>query len=52
MDAYDDEQHLTNRCNYNQKEKQKIIEWLTLLKVALPANFNLDAKVLSEFKDG
>jgi hypothetical protein len=52
LEDYDNEEHELNRNNYNQKEKHKIIDWLKLLKVALPESFDLDRPVLAEFKDG
>jgi hypothetical protein len=49
---YEDEEHETNRNNFNSKEKEKIAEWIKSLSVGISKNFTLNKPVLEEFKDG
>ena len=52
VEDYENEEHEANRSIFNVKEKQKILEWLQLIKVKLPLNFDLERGELHEFKDG
>ena len=54
IEDYENEEHLTNRNAFANKEKTKIVEWLHTLEkpFELPRGFSLSNNTVEEFKDG
>lgn len=52
MNDYEDEEHEFNRNQFNNHEKDKIMEWMKMLNLSLPKGMSLYKNVVDEFRDG
>ncbi|CDW89619.1 UNKNOWN [Stylonychia lemnae] len=52
IEDYENEEHNQNRNVFNQKEKQKIAQWMGQFNISIPKTFFTEKDNIPEFKDG